>query len=103
MIFLARSSTRLTFCVFNTHIEIRAYLSGIAENDRLIDLELGKERIQTMDFLFLGDKCVVLGDALKRQLLHQIDLARALHVLLHEHLIKQKLTCSLKLKNKNLQ
>lgn len=41
----------------------------------------GEQRVQTVDFLPLGDVGVVLGDALQGQLLHQVDLIGLLKVL----------------------
>jgi len=42
-----------------------------------------------VDLLSLLDKCVVLGDALQGQLVHQVDLVRLLQVLPHEGLDSQ--------------
>ena len=42
-----------------------------------------------MDLLSLLDKCVVLGDALQSELVHQVDLVRLLQVLPHEGLHSQ--------------
>lgn len=56
-------------------------VSRIAEDDRLVDLELREKSIKTMDFLLLFNKCVILGDTTKSQLIHKIDFEGAVHVL----------------------
>ena len=48
-------------------------LDRVTEDDALVDLELGEERVQTVDFLSLLNVSVVLGDALQCQLIHQVD------------------------------
>ena len=45
---------------------------------------LGEESVQAVDFLLLLHVGVVLGDTLERELLHQVDLVRVVHVLLDE-------------------
>mmetsp|Transcript_39479 Transcript_39479/g.88736 ORF Transcript_39479/g.88736 Transcript_39479/m.88736 type:complete len:202 (+) Transcript_39479:302-907(+) len=52
----------------------------IAEDDGLVDLQLGKERVEAVHLLPLFDKCVVLRDALQGELVHQVDLVRVGHV-----------------------
>ena len=42
-----------------------------------------------MDLLSLLNKCVVLGDALESELVHQVDLVRLIQVLPHEGLDSQ--------------
>ncbi|GMT19360.1 hypothetical protein PFISCL1PPCAC_10657 [Pristionchus fissidentatus] len=59
-------------------------LGAVAEDDRLVDLELAEQRVQTMDFLLLLHICVVLRNSEKGEFLHQIDFVRLAHVLLHE-------------------
>ena len=41
-------------------------LGGIAEDDRLVDLQLGEERVQAVDLLPLLDEGVVLRHSLQR-------------------------------------
>lgn len=57
-------------------------LGRVTEDDRLIDLQLREESVQTVDLLLLLDIRIVLSDTLKSELLHQIDLIRVVHVLL---------------------
>lgn len=59
-------------------------LGGVAEDDRLIDLQLREERVQTVHLLSLLYERVVLCDTLQGQFVHQIDLVRVLEVLAHE-------------------
>lgn len=61
-------------------------LSGVAEDDALVDLQLGEERVEAVDLLPLLHEGVVLRDALEGQLVHQVDLVRVSHVLPHEGL-----------------
>ena len=62
------------------------YLGRVAENNRLIDLKLGEEGIQAVNFLFFSNKGIVLGHTLQGQLLHKVDLTGRFHMLLHEYL-----------------
>mmetsp|Transcript_2200 Transcript_2200/g.7977 ORF Transcript_2200/g.7977 Transcript_2200/m.7977 type:complete len:876 (+) Transcript_2200:144-2771(+) len=61
----------------------------VAENDRLVDLELRKEGVQAVHLLALLDKGVVLRDALQRELVHEVDDVRlaeeAVLEILHRH------------------
>ena len=57
-------------------------VGGVAEDDRLVDLQLGEERVQAVHLLLLFYESVVLGDAAQRELVHQIDLVRCVHVLI---------------------
>lgn len=59
-------------------------LSRVTEDDRLVDLKFSEQRIQTVDLLLLLNKGIVLGDTKKSKLLHEVDLIRLVHVLLHE-------------------
>lgn len=52
----------------------------VAENDRLIDLKLGKECVEAMDFLTLLDEAVVLRNASKSELVHEINFVRVVHM-----------------------
>ena len=61
-------------------------LSGVAEDDALVDLQLGEERVEAVDLLPLLHEGVVLGDALEGELIHQVDLVGVAHVLPHEGL-----------------
>ena len=58
----------------------------VAENHRLVDLQLGEERVETVHFLALFDKRIVLRDALERQLLHQVDFVGLLKMFVLESL-----------------
>mmetsp|Transcript_11992 Transcript_11992/g.50212 ORF Transcript_11992/g.50212 Transcript_11992/m.50212 type:complete len:251 (+) Transcript_11992:284-1036(+) len=57
---------------------------AVAEDDALVDLQLGEERVQAVHFLLLLHKRVVLRDALQRELLHQVDDVRLAQVLVLE-------------------
>lgn len=52
----------------------------VTENDRLIDLKLGKESVEAMDFLFLFDEAVVLRNTSKSELVHQIYFVWIVHM-----------------------
>jgi hypothetical protein len=64
-------------------------LDRVAENDALVDLQLGEERVEAVDLLTLLDVGVVLGHALQGKLVHQVDRVGATEValllLLHSH------------------
>ena len=64
-------------------------LSGVAEDDALVDLQLGEKRVEAVDLLPLLHEGIVLCDALEGQLVHQIDLVGVAHVLPHEGLDRQ--------------
>ena len=53
----------------------------VAEDDRLVDLELREEGVEAVHLLPLLDEGVILGDAFERELLHQVDLVRPPHAL----------------------
>ena len=55
----------------------------------LVDLKFREESVEAVDLLSFLDKCVVLGDALQGELVHQVDLVRLLQVLPHEGLHSQ--------------
>ena len=57
---------------------------GVAEDDGLVDLETGEERVQAVNLLLLLNECVVLSDTAEGQLVHQVDLVRVVHVLVHK-------------------
>lgn len=57
---------------------------GIAENDGLIDLELGEESVQAMNLLLFFDKSIELCDTTQSEFVHEIDLIRVSHVLVLE-------------------
>ena len=61
-------------------------VGGVAENDRLVYLELGKEGIQAVNLLLFFNKGVVLSDTTERELVHKVDLIRIGHVLNRERL-----------------
>ncbi len=48
-------------------------IDRVAEDDRLIDLELGEEGVEAVDLLPFLDVGVKLGDSPKGELLHQVD------------------------------
>jgi hypothetical protein len=57
---------------------------GLTEDDGLVDLELGEQRVQTVDLLFLLEISVVLSHTFQGQLIHQIDELWVWHVFLLE-------------------
>lgn len=64
-------------------------LCRIAEDDRLVDLQLGEQGIEAVHLLPLLDERVVLGDTLQGELLHQVDLVWLAQMLFHEVLHAQ--------------
>ena len=48
-------------------------LDRVAENDALVDLELGEEGVEAVDLLSLLHIGVVLGHTLQSELVHQVD------------------------------
>ena len=56
----------------------------LAEDDGLIDVQLGEERVQAVQFLSFLQVGVELGDSLERELLHQIYEFGVWHILLLE-------------------
>lgn len=61
-------------------------VGGVTENDGLVDLELGEEGIEAVDFLAFLDEGIVLGNTTKRQFVHQVDLVGLDHMLILEGL-----------------
>ena len=55
-------------------------ICGITENDGLIDLELGEERIKAVYFLLFLHEAIILSDSTKRKFIHEIDLIGIFHV-----------------------
>ena len=51
-------------------------IDGVAEDNALIDLQLGEERVKTMDLLAFLHKGVELRDTAKSQFIHKIDAVR---------------------------
>jgi len=49
----------------------------VAENDGLVDLQLGEKCVQAMDLLSLFNERIVLGDTLQGELFHEVDLIRS--------------------------
>ena len=48
-------------------------VNAVAENDALVDLELGKKRVESSDLLTLLNECVELSNTAKSKLVHEID------------------------------
>ena len=59
-------------------------VGGVAEDDRLVDLQLIEEGVQTVDLLLFFDESIVLGNTAESQFVHQVDLIRTIHVLILE-------------------
>ena len=55
-------------------------MDRVAEDDGLVDRQLGEERVEAVDLLPLLDEGVVLGDAAEGQLLQEVDHVRLLEV-----------------------
>jgi len=51
-------------------------LSGVAEDDALVNVQFGEEGIQAMHLLSLLYECIVLCHSFKSQFIHQVDLVR---------------------------
>ena len=47
---------------------------AVAEDNRLVDLQLGEERVQAVNLLALLHESIELRDTLQRQLVHEVDL-----------------------------
>ena len=56
----------------------------VAEDDGLVNLELGEKGVQAVDLLLLIDEGVVLGNTSQRKLVHKVNLVRVAHVLVGE-------------------
>lgn len=54
----------------------------VAENDGLINLELGEERIQAVHLLLFLNKGIVLSNTAKCKFIHEVDFVRSAHVLI---------------------
>ena len=61
----------------------------VAEDDALVNLQLGEECIETVHFLALFDKRIVLRHTAEREFIHEVDLVRLDHVLVLEVLDDQ--------------
>ena len=57
-------------------------MDRVAENDALVDLELGEESVETVDLLSLLDVGVILGHTFQGELVHQVDRVGASEVAL---------------------
>ena len=64
-------------------------VGGVAEDDGLVDLQLGEEGVEAVDLLLLLDVGVVLSNTTEGELVHQVDLIRADHVLIREVLDRE--------------
>ena len=56
----------------------------VAEDDGLVDLKLGEQGVQAVDFLLFLHEGVILGNAPQGELVHEVDLVGADHVLVGE-------------------
>ena len=64
-------------------------VGGVAEDDGLVDLELGEKGVQAVDLLLFLDESVVLGDTAQGELVHEVDLVGAGHVAVGEVLDRE--------------
>jgi len=53
---------------------------GVTEDNRLVDLQLGEQGIQTMNLLSLLYVGIILGDTAKGQFIHKVDLMWGSHM-----------------------
>ena len=92
MIFFARSSTRWVELqkIIDWLIWKKNKTGGLKTNlfftqrTSLTNLQFGEECVETVDLLPLLNESIVLGDSLECELVHEVDLVRRAHVLLHE-------------------
>ena len=61
----------------------------VAEDDRLVDLELGEECVKAMNFLLFFDECVILGYSTESEFIHQVDLIWRFHVLVLKTMVSR--------------
>ena len=61
-------------------------IDRIAENDALVDLELGEESVEAVNLLALFDVRVELRDAPQREFIHEVDAVRVGDVIFAERL-----------------
>lgn len=59
---------------------------AVAEDNRLVDLQLAEQSVQAVDLLLFFNEGVVLGDTLQREFLHEVDDVRFAQVLVLEFL-----------------
>lgn len=57
----------------------------VTEDDALVDLKLGEECVETVNFLSLFYKGIVLSDSFQSELVHEIDQVRFFHVSLLQY------------------
>ena len=56
----------------------------LAEDDGLIDVELGEEGVESMQVFLLLEVGIVLGHTLQGELIHEVDILRVRHVIFLE-------------------
>lgn len=59
-------------------------VSRVTKDDGLVNLELGEERVQAMNFLAFLNECIILRHATQCELVHEIDFVWLHHVLVLE-------------------
>lgn len=69
-------------------------IGRIAEDDRLVDLQLVEESVQTVNLLLLFNEGVILGDATEGKFVHQVNLVGAVHVFILEALNLNRESCT---------
>jgi len=57
---------------------------GIAEDDRLVDLQFGEKSIEAVDLLLLLHKRIILRNTTKSKFVHEVDFVWVVHVLVGE-------------------
>lgn len=57
---------------------------AVAEDDGLVDVQSAEQSVETMDLLFFLHESIILGNAAKGELVHEVDLMRVIHVFVLE-------------------
>lgn len=61
-------------------------VGGVAEDDRLVDLQFREKSVQAVNLLALFNEGVVLGDTAESEFVHEVDFERRIHILIGESL-----------------
>ena len=68
-------------------------LSVFTEDDSLVNVELAKQRVEALEFLFLLQVGVVLSDTLQGEFVHEIDILGIWNILSSETLDSHGVSC----------
>ena len=69
-------------------------VSGVAEYDRLVDLQFGEESVQAVNLLALLNEGIVLSDTAEGEFVHEVDFEGCVHVLIGESLDGDRESCT---------